>query len=153
MFQQPLYDHRITRGDVTGTNSGNVLDGVERVINDKHAFQIGASAINWIITRLATLQAVRPMSVLSRVNIELGRRDHPTLCMFDVAKGTGHCVLPYAIDWELAVPRTRTASWSPIPTWCGGRLRAIRASSRSGPTTLSGSSPAAVSLIEHADAA
>ena len=94
-FVEPLHNWRLARDDVVDTTPETVLAGPKKIINDKHGFQLGASAIDWIISRVASTEVIRPTRVYDRVKIEMARGNNPVLCMNDLDAGKGHCVLPY----------------------------------------------------------
>jgi len=95
VFQEPLYGHRMNAADDPGNTEGNIFPGVRRVINDKHAYQLGAEALRWYASRFASLEALSPLRVYDRVRSLLERGDYPILSLVDTTRFTGHAVMPY----------------------------------------------------------
>jgi hypothetical protein len=92
------------------------------IVNEKHGYQLGASAIRSIIGQLTSLDAVRPMRVFARVEELLMRRNWPVLSMVDLGRGSG---TPSCPTGRSAAPTAPAASTSPTRTSCGGRSPAI----------------------------
>ena len=98
VFIQPLHQHVGTMGDEKDASERNILAGPKGIINEKHGYQLGASAINWYIGQLTNLNAIRPLQVFAQVQTLLARRDWPVLSMVDIDRGSGHAVVPYRTE-------------------------------------------------------
>jgi hypothetical protein len=96
IFREPLYQHQMNAADTSNNEETNIYNSMRRVINTKHAYQLGADAIRWIAGRFISGIDIAPLLVYQRVKYFLGRGDYPILSMFDLIERSGHAVLPYA---------------------------------------------------------
>jgi hypothetical protein len=71
---------------------------LREVINMKHGYQLGAEHIRWALSRLTSLDAVRPLNIFARVAAQLARGDRPVISMFSVKDFRGHSVLAYGFE-------------------------------------------------------
>jgi hypothetical protein len=98
VFIAPLHQHAGTAADAADANPQNILAGPKAIINEKHGYQLGASAIRSVIGQLTNLDAIRPMQVFANVEQLLMRRNWPVLSMVDMGRGSGHAVVPYRTE-------------------------------------------------------
>lgn len=98
IFAEPIYQHKMNRADDQDNTEANILAGVRTIINEKHAYQIGASCIRWVIGRLTDSTVVRPMLVFERVEALLRMGDYPIISMMDLTDFSGHAVMPYECE-------------------------------------------------------
>jgi len=95
LLNEPLYQHVTTARDDEVSTSANVLPPIRNLVNFRQGYQLGASAIRWIVSRVAGGEATSPKRVYQRVKQALTRRDYPVLSMFDLRSFRGHAVMPY----------------------------------------------------------
>jgi hypothetical protein len=85
VFAEPLFQY----GDTSG---------LREVINMKHGYQLGAEHMRWAISRLTSLDAIRPLNIFPRVAAQLARGDRPIISMFTTKDFRGHSVLAYGYE-------------------------------------------------------
>jgi hypothetical protein len=95
IFPEPIHAIHTTKDGTTAVVPvNNVEPGFLKVINHKHGYQIGASAIRWIVSRFLNWDAFQALDVYAKVKSRLKQGDPSVLCMAKIG-GSGHAVLPY----------------------------------------------------------
>ena len=95
VFAEPIYAVKTTKNGKPNVKPiSNVEPGFIKMINHKHGYQIGASAIRWIVTRFLNWDAFQPLDVYAKIKQRLKSGDVPVLCMAKIG-GSGHAVMPY----------------------------------------------------------
>lgn len=95
LFAEPIHQYFASGTKVGDVPEAQIAEHIRKTINMKHSHQVGADAITWVIDRITSLDAIRPLKVYDRVKYFLAKRDWPIVSMVDLRDFGGHAVLPY----------------------------------------------------------
>lgn len=122
LLVEPIYNYKANPSDTSDATEANLAAGLKRLFNEKHGYQVGAQVIDCILGQILDLDVIQPLDVYSRVKYYLATGDYPVLCMNDLSRGSGHCVMPYkCVDGAGAAPH-RIYVGDPNKPWRGGSL-------------------------------
>ncbi|HEX7773706.1 MAG TPA: hypothetical protein VF435_14900, partial [Pyrinomonadaceae bacterium] len=85
-------------------------NSVEREVNVRHCYQVGAGAIWWYVAEFLTGNTHDPVDVFNKTRAEFNRGNNPVICVaqnYDFS-GAPHCILPVAWDssskpWKITI--------------------------------------------------
>jgi hypothetical protein len=76
-------------------------------VNIRHGYQLGNIAVNWIVGRMASLEAFLPIACYRSVKKEIDRRGPVIVSVYNYSEERGHSVLAY--DYDSGKRRTEYA--------------------------------------------
>lgn len=97
IFAEPLYQYKAAGGKYD-VEEADLSKTIRETINMKHGYQLGASAIRWVIGKLGNLDAVRPLNVYNNVEYYVRNRQFPIISMMNLDGFSGHAVLAYKVQ-------------------------------------------------------
>ena len=105
LFAEPIYQYYASGAKAGDVPEAEIAPLIRTTLNMKHSYQIGGDSVRYVLDKLTSLDAIRPLRVYEHVKAFLQKQDWPVLSFVDVAKFTGHSVLPYrCVDGAAAAP-------------------------------------------------
>lgn len=98
LFTFPLDKYKPFSGKPVISSESELPTPIHETLTRKHMYQLSSESICWLMKKLASFEAIKPLNVYDRVKERLAREKTVTISMVDIANGRGHAVLAYGID-------------------------------------------------------